>query len=216
MDEYQSLTRDMLNGTKREPSQDLPLNSHVDELATLGGKTRLVSPKVHSPSSSRGSKSPLATPQSTFQTSPPNTPLSRPTIFTDLGTGQIYQTQESPEYQNYSPEMALYGTAHLVPDPAPLHVQAQVQNQWQMDPAMTMGYVSEPMHADQGVPSMVQPPIDPQAGQYGLEDFDYMGAMRRAYATPQAYIPTAADAMSPQGVDLDGAWRNWMAQFGTT
>ncbi|KAH8116339.1 hypothetical protein DFH11DRAFT_1506188 [Phellopilus nigrolimitatus] len=239
--EYQDQMRDAATGTKREAQQDFLPTRHEDELATLGGKTRLVSPKPNSPSSasSRNSRSPISSPPAMFNSPPPQTPISpagpsHPSIYTSpLPSHQPYPTPigESPIYQ-HSPEMTLYSNAYLPSEHAHTHAQSahiQAQAQWQTDPALTYMHMGmAPMHGMhtgmQVDPSQTMTGYDsqglvgPGAGQYGLGGYDYMdmAGMRNTYVSPQEYMPTGQDAMSPQEVDLTGAWHNLMAQYGTT
>ncbi|THH09731.1 hypothetical protein EW145_g1797 [Phellinidium pouzarii] len=237
MNEYQSQSGDAVI-PKRESPLDIFQTRQEDELATLGGKTRLVSPKASS-GSSRGSRSPLSSP-TIFNSPPPQTPISptspaspsHPQIYTEsLHMQRSYPTpvEDSPVYQS-SPEMALFGSLPLSPEH--MHAQgqphAQAFVQWQPDPALAMGYMplmappqNHGNHAvmqigpGQGMEDVLGVDSQGVGGQYGMNGYFDM-EMRNTYMSPQSYGPMGPEAMNPQDVDLNGAWRNLLAQYGTT
>ncbi|KAI5122510.1 hypothetical protein M0805_001418 [Coniferiporia weirii] len=258
MDEYQSQSRDTVGIPKRESQHELFRTKQEDELATLGGKTRLVSPKPSS-GSSRGSRSPVSSPSAVFKSPAPQTPASpsspmspsHPQIYTEsLHLQRSYPTpiEDSPIYQ-HSPEMALFGAMQLSPElmhahgnqhaqahaQAQAYAHAQAQAQWPTEPAgLTMGYLPlsmAPVHGmhggmqigpGQGMEGVLNTGVQgmgmagTNVGQYGMGGYYDMGEMRNPYMSPQAYGPMGSETLSPQDVDLNGAWSSLMAQYGAT
>ncbi|KAL5492320.1 hypothetical protein ACEPAI_3767 [Sanghuangporus weigelae] len=198
MDEYQNHTREITNIPKREPSQEV-VPKNEDELATLGGKTRLVAKKPQSPSSARGSRSPASSPAATYNSPPPQTPASptSPVGPSQLQTSfygnpnqlqhhqQFVSPMEPSPISSYSqsPEMALFGPANLPPEQmlaqsqththlqAQMHAQAQAQ--WQNDPSLSV-YSPIGMAQGSGFGNGVQ--VGPGLAMEGME-----GVMGGAY-----------------------------------
>lgn len=246
---------------KRESPQDMLHLKHEDELTTLGGKTRLVSPKSAGTSSSRGSRSPPAqSPLMVFSSPPPQTPTSPTAAPQSQGAyyadPYIQQTFGSAEAYPSSPEFSLlghgngqiqgHGSGHNIPQLQQAHTQthayAHAHAQWQADPSLAMGY-GVPMdtsatlsqmpttsagvaHSQQQVRSsngienmlgMSGHGLSSQ-GQYGLNGGYYstMPDYQNTYAPQQNYLPSPSDIVSPQEVDLSGAWGNFMTQYVAT
>lgn len=233
VEEYQRQLKENVNGTKRESSQDLLLVQGEDDINKLVGSTRLVSPKPQSPSSLRGSRSPVSSPQNSFHTPnspPPVTPASTNVspLYEEPMQMQNYPMEASSSYYQQSPEMTLYGGMHMGPHTLPnsqvyshQQQQPQIQNHWQPDPALQMGYQAIPMQTDNSQGSMVGGQMmlglntGVQVGQYGLgSSYDYMTNVDSAYVAQQVYTPTPQELMSPQNVDPEGAWRSLYMQFG--
>lgn len=252
MDEYQNQARETSGIAKREPSQDV-IPKNEDELATLGGKTRLVSKKPQSSSSGRGSRSPVSSPGAGYNSPPPQTPAS-PT--SPVGPSQLQTSFHNPNQLQYqhqfvspmepspissysqSPEMTLFGPGNLPPEqmlaPSQNHthlqvqMHAQAQAQWQNDPSMTLGYSPVGMGQGNGFGNGTQagpglgmegimagaygPGVVSQ-GQYVMSgQYDMSGAgMQNVYA--QAYGPSSQEIISPQDVDINSAWNNWLSQY---
>lgn len=252
---------------KREPSQDR-LPKHEDELEMLGGKTRLVTRKTTSPSSasSRGSRSPVSSPPVAHTSPPPITPVS-PTSTNSLmsqsqhiqttlyGTNdhlpnlhhQTQQTQQVfsspiesagvPAYP-HSPEMALFGSGHLLPEQYHLHLhQTQAQEathmhtHWGHDSAM-MGYPSTsvsnqhnelPQHnygSGHGMNHLNMNNNIPSNGfEYGTYyDMHNIPQQSNIYSPIQGQVYMTQESVSPQDNDVSGAyaWSNLMEQFGSS
>ena len=88
VEEYQSQSKISPVSAKRESSQELVIKQE-DELATLAGKTRLVSKKAQSPSS-RGSRSPVSSPAVTFNSQSPSTSPISPTSPATYPQGPLF------------------------------------------------------------------------------------------------------------------------------
>lgn len=140
---------------------------------------------------------------------------------------QNYPMEASSSYYQQSPEMTLYGGMHMGPHTLPNSQvyshqpqQPQIQNHWQPDPALQMGYQAIPMQTDNSQGSMSDQMMlglntGVQVGQYGLgSSYDYMTNVDSAYVAQQVYTPTPQELMSPQNVDPEGAWRSLYMQFG--
>jgi len=219
VEDHQRQMRETVNGTKRESSQDLLLVQGEDDIDKLVGSTRLVLRKPISPSSLRDSRFPVSSPQNPLhaQNSPPPVTPGSTTV------SPLYEEQEqihgypmaaSPSYYVQSPEMALYGDTHMVPQTLPnSHVYSQVlqqqqhqqiQNHWQPNPALHTDYRAIPMQTDNNQGSMV--------GQYGLgSGYDYMTS---ACYDQEVYTHTPQEHISPQNVDTEGAWQSLYMEFG--
>ncbi|KLO13295.1 hypothetical protein SCHPADRAFT_904359 [Schizopora paradoxa] len=230
MDEHQSHTRDGTFSAKREPTQDSLFGRVEDEeLATLGGKTRLVSPKPQSPSSSRGSV-PRSFPSSPATTGPspsPRTPAlpaqamyspenvvapmpggypqtnqySQSPEMVLYGTNDLAQVQQHPQQQQHQQVQMHAQHAHSQPQP---QQQMHLQTTWPDTAALSMGYMQQ-------MPMQTAP-----SNQYDYSGYDYMSAMRQAYPIEQTYSGSsgmAMDVVSPTLADLDSHWRNLMASY---
>ena len=258
MNNYQGQSRDQTIFPKRESPQDSLHLKQEDELTTLGGKTRLVSPKSAGPGSSRGSRSPpMQSPLAAFSSPPPQTPTSpssapqsQNAYYADPYAHRAYDNTEAyPSSPNYvfpghdNNQIQGHGQIHSVPQLQQAHAQAQAyaHSQWQADPSLSMGY-GAPMDTSGTMPQMAGSSSSiaqhhqqvgvahgmedilgtnghglSMQGQYGLNG-GYYGApdYRNTYGQQQNYLPSPQDIVSPQDVDLTGAWSNFMTSYGTT
>lgn len=176
MNEYQGQgqNREPVIFPKREsPHDTLHMKQEPDELTTLGGKTRLVSPRSGGTGSSRGSRSPpTQSPLVSFSSPPPQTPTSPTSIpqsqnayYTDPYTRRGY---ESTEVYPSSPEFAFLGHGngnsqmhgqvqnHGVSHLQTAHVQNQAyahHGQWSSGSSLAMNY-GAPMETSSALPQV--------------------------------------------------------------
>lgn len=264
MNEYQGQgqNREPVIFPKREsPHDTLHMKQEPDELTTLGGKTRLVSPRSGGTGSSRGSRSPpTQSPLVSFSSPPPQTPTSPTSIpqsqnayYTDPYTRRGY---ESTEVYPSSPEFAFLGHGngnsqmhgqvqnHGVSHLQTAHVQNQAyahHGQWSSGSSLAMNY-GAPMETSSALPQVANTGLSMSNSQQvvhgnGLENISmldmstqglhaqghygmngtYYGSpeYRNNYAVQQNYIPSPTDIISPQDMDLSGAWGSFMNQYGT-
>lgn len=206
-------------GTKRDSSQDLLLVQSEDDVNKLIGSTRLVSLKTQSPSSLRGSRSPVSSPQNPF-----HTPKSPPPVTVTPASANVSPLYEEPmQMQNY-PMEAISSYYQQSPGMT-LFRQPQIQNHWQPTPALQIGNQAISMQADNSQESMVGDQMmmlsntGIQIGQYGLgSGYDYMNNdgsySDGSYSAQQMCTTTTQELMSPQNIDPEGAWGSLYMQFG--
>lgn len=209
MDEHLAQAKDEVNGMKRETLQDsLYLKQEDEELATLGGKTRLVSPKPQSPSS-RGSKSPGPSP--TMITTPRLASTPKGSYAEAYAEPmQPFAMNQGYQAQSQSPEMQMYPAQQQM---SPLPPQGPGPEMWQPDPSLSMGYMPMPLQTDS---AMIGGMANPNQLNFG--GYDYISAMHHTYGPAHNYGASGAELLSPPGgdLDIDASWRNWAAQFSST
>ena len=189
MSEYRSQNSTADIAMKRE-AFDPVLKQDDEELATLTGKTRFVSPKVYSSPSPSGSQStasgsspeavsvsPYTYPSETF------TPMLQQQGSLDIGTEAYFQQPDLPMYtipENMQQNVHWQGNQHE----APMYTGNMVQEPYSMDGSNQSSYPS----------------------------YDYVAPMRHTYSSPQLMFQQDI-GMTPTTVDMDASWRNYFAQF---
>ena len=214
MDEHTS------HSNAKQDSVSNPLIKQEDEeLAVLGGKTRLVPHKSYSSSSSSGSKSPTSTPETSQLTY-----VTSPSTYTEIVPPQTMGF--GPQAPGYTPDVAMYTLAspHTHAPQAPVSWPSEVYPDMSYVQMQQIPQMQHPMHHHQRSSSQYATDFpDPNVGQnMGFEypvqtrSYSMVAQHQQASMSPQNTINEHTHAsMSPQLLDPEVSWGTWVAQFNT-
>ena len=172
---------------KRE-SFDPVLRQDEEELATLTGKTRFVSPKTYSSPSPSGS-------QSTASGSSPEAISASPYVYpSEVFTPVLHQGSLDLSTDAYfqQPDMPIY----TIPE------NMQQNTSWQGNQPQLPIYTG----------TTVQEPYSMDVSNQSYPSYDYVAPMRHSFSSPQLMFQQDI-SMAPTTVDMDASWRNYFAQF---
>ncbi|KAI0065627.1 hypothetical protein BV25DRAFT_1714330 [Artomyces pyxidatus] len=214
------------------PEGDRDIKREDDELATLGGKTRLVSRKTSS-----GPNSPAA--PSVASSSPRNSPVlshmsiapavyhAPPPTLPPIQQPQIPHVQSSQQWQGYSNSHPHQHHMAATPQqqqqhPEPSHSSydyySMQQDQWQPTTPSAADFSYVGMHH-------AQPDVAQDMAQYGNGGFDYAASLRAASYLPspglQHHPHQSQPMMTNMGIppdmspvsDPNAAWHSLVTQF---